>query len=62
MLPLNLGTTLGGIGKALDPTVKPVTDTVVSLTQKVGATTGLGQPWTACCNRPADWSAIWAPR
>ena len=27
-----------------------MTDTVVSLTQKVGATTGLGQPWTACCN------------
>ena len=44
VLPLNLGTTLGGIGKALDPTVKPVTDQVVSLTQKVGATTGLGQP------------------
>ena len=44
VLPLNLGTTLGGIGKALDPTVASVTDQVVSLTQKVGATTGLGQP------------------
>src|SRR5690606_24319857 len=42
--PLELGDALGGIGKALDPTLAPVADTVTGLTQQVGAATGLGAP------------------
>ncbi|WP_195844585.1 collagen-like triple helix repeat-containing protein, partial [Bordetella pertussis] len=44
LLPLGADNALGAVGKALDPTLKPVVDTTVGLTQQIGATTGLGAP------------------
>src|SRR3546814_15092204 len=47
--PLQLDTTLGNVGKSLDSTLDPALKTVTGLTQKVGATTGLGQIGRASC-------------
>lgn len=50
VLPLGLQPTLDGLGKALDPTASPLTNTVLGLTQQVGATTKLGTPVAGLLN------------